>query len=99
MSMQNILFLNNLKFCNFLLYNDIVIKNNKEKGEIILDIINSNLDGIPHGHGGSFKKGISDGLLEAEYNTTIPNGHERSYQRGRELGEELKSQVTAAVRQ
>ncbi|RXH52489.1 hypothetical protein D6T70_06530 [Kurthia gibsonii] len=99
MSMQNILFLNNLKFCNFLLYNDIVIKNNKEKGEIILEIINSNLDGIPHGHGGSFKKGISDGLLKVEDNTTIPNGHEESYRRGRVLGESLKSQVAAAVRQ
>lgn len=57
-----------------------------------------NMESIPHGHGLSFKKGISDGLLGNEPTTDLPSGHEHSYLRGKVLGEALKSQVAENVK-
>lgn len=54
---------------------------------------------IPHGHGLSHKKGIADGLVEANtYANNLPNGHEQSYQRGRAEGEALRASVAQRVR-
>jgi hypothetical protein len=54
---------------------------------------------IPHGHGLSFKKGISDGLLNmADYNGDLPNGHDESYARGVQEGIALRATVAERVR-
>lgn len=54
---------------------------------------------IPHGHGLSFKKGLSDGLLERnDYVDDLPNGHGASYERGVEEGVALREVIAARVR-
>ncbi len=54
---------------------------------------------IPHGHGLSHKKGISDGLLdENKLADGLPNGHEQSYRRGRAEGEALRGAIAQRVR-
>lgn len=54
---------------------------------------------IPHGHGLSHKKGISDGLLERNsFADDLPNGHEESYRRGRAEGVELRQAIAHRVR-
>lgn len=54
---------------------------------------------IPHGHGFSHKKGISDGLLERNlFAEDLPNGHQQSYQRGRAEGEALRQAIAQRVR-
>lgn len=54
---------------------------------------------IPHGHGRSFKKGISDGLLSrTDYAGDLPNGHNESYARGVQEGIALRATVAARVR-
>lgn len=54
---------------------------------------------IPHGHGLSHKKGISDGLLDANtFAHGLPNGHEQSYQRGRIEGEAQRRAIAQRVR-
>lgn len=63
-----------------------------------MDILNTALNDIPQGHGLSFKKGISDGLLGKTDYHEVPNGHDRSYQRGLKVGEELKGQVASSVK-
>jgi len=63
--------------------------------ESIINIIKE----IPHGHGGSVKKGVSDGLLEKqEYNEQIPNGHSLSYDKGKKLGEFLQNIIANEVK-
>lgn len=57
-------------------------------------------DTLPEGHGASFKKGISEVLLEsartpAEY---TPNGHELSRQRGKEVGKALADKIAKIVK-
>lgn len=55
---------------------------------------------IPHGHGLSFKKGIADGLLDAkEYKKTVHETHFASYQRGADIGLELKQQIAEFVKE
>lgn len=63
-----------------------------------MDQINSNIEPIPHGHGKSYKIGISDGLLNQERTQPVPSGHERSYERGRTIGEQLRTQVKDCVK-
>ncbi len=47
----------------------------------------------------SFKKGVSDGLLEQKaYEAQIPNGHNASYRRGVDAGTQLKTQIAALVK-
>lgn len=54
---------------------------------------------IPHGHGLSFKKGVSDGLLERnDYANGLPNGHDESYRRGFEEGVALRQATALRVR-
>jgi len=54
---------------------------------------------IPHGHGLSFKKGVADGLLECRDHEATPHEtHAASYQRGIEVGAELKSQIGKLVK-
>ena len=54
---------------------------------------------IPHGHGLSHKKGISDGLLnQRTYEAEIHHTHQASYQRGIEEGQILRQEVAQRVR-
>ncbi|MEP2990901.1 MAG: hypothetical protein ABJO88_18250 [Parasphingorhabdus sp.] len=54
---------------------------------------------IPHGHGLSFKKGVSDGLLERnDYAADLPNGHNNSYALGVEEGAVLRQETALRVR-
>ncbi|WP_226562169.1 hypothetical protein [Salipiger thiooxidans] len=55
---------------------------------------------LPHGHGGSFKRGISDGMFgNALDEQGQPNGHERSYRLGYERGEMMRAAVANMVRE
>ena len=55
---------------------------------------------IPHGHGLSTKRGISDGLLDrTEYEGKVPNGHDASYQRGVGAGKDLMQQINDLVKE
>ena len=62
--------------------------------------INIKVAEIPHGHGRSFKLGIAASLTGRDdvALNDLPNGHEHSYQRGREFGDELVRQIANAVR-
>jgi len=54
---------------------------------------------IPHGHGLSFKKGISDGLLDnRDHEATPHETHAASYQRGIEVGADLKTIIAKLVK-
>ena len=53
------------------------------------------IEEIPHGHGLSFKKGCSDGLLNNKtLKENLPNGHYMSYQKGLNLGKELQKNIS-----
>lgn len=57
------------------------------------------IDDIPHGHGLSYKKGVSDGLLDRyDYETSIHETHRASYRRGREFGTMLRSMIAEKVK-
>ena len=61
--------------------------------------IEIDLSDIPHGHGLSFKKGVADGLLDLnQYASHFHATHTASYNRGKELGKELKSIVAQHVK-
>lgn len=54
---------------------------------------------IPHGHGLSFKKGVADGLLDnRDHDATPHETHAASYQRGLEVGAELKIEIAKLVK-
>lgn len=54
---------------------------------------------IPHGHGLSFKNGVADGLLDNRDHEAIPHEtHAASYQRGLEVGAELKIIIAKLVK-
>ncbi|MDD5029910.1 MAG: hypothetical protein PHH58_10480 [Rhodoferax sp.] len=54
---------------------------------------------IPHGHGLSFKKGVADGLLDCRDHESTPHEiHSASYQRGIEVGIELKREIAKLVK-
>lgn len=54
---------------------------------------------IPHGHGLSHKKGLSDGLLdETRFADGLPNGHDASYRRGFEEGSTLRDTIARRIR-
>ena len=63
---------------------------NKTIEELVID--------IPHGHGLSFKKGISDGLLDVKQISDIPNGHQLSYIKGKEFSKVLKEEISKKVK-
>jgi hypothetical protein len=53
---------------------------------------------IPHGHGLSYKKGVADGLLDAEqFQKDFHKTHSASYQKGREVGITLKNIIAQHV--
>lgn len=55
---------------------------------------------IPHGHGLSFKRGVSDGLLEeSTYDGEVHETHRASYQRGVEEGVALRVAIADRVRE
>lgn len=56
------------------------------------------IDEIPEGHGLSFKKGISSALLNEDLSADLPNGHDKSYSRGQEIGSSLKEEVAKFVK-
>lgn len=61
--------------------------------------IHLNIPEIPHGHGLSFKKGVADGLLDCRDHEATPHEtHSASYQRGLEVGAELKCEVARLVK-
>ena len=65
------------------------------ENEIDLDAIPE----IPHGHGLSFKKGVSDGLLANNPDhDDHPETHRASYRRGVTLGEYLKTAINRKIR-
>ena len=54
---------------------------------------------IPHGHGLSFKKGVSDGLLEDnQHEESISETHLASYRRGISFGKDLKAEIAKHVK-
>jgi len=59
---------------------------------------------IPHGHGGSHKRGIIDSLVETqdylgtETPNDLPSGHKESYRRGRNEGDTLRKEIADRVR-
>ncbi|MBT4723187.1 MAG: hypothetical protein HOI42_14190 [Candidatus Marinimicrobia bacterium] len=54
---------------------------------------------IQHGHGLSFKKGVSDALLgNRDHESSCHETHSASYQRGYEFGEALVSKVASHVK-
>ena len=61
--------------------------------------ISNYINDIPHGHGLSFKRGISDGLLDEQNHVgNIPNGHNRSYEKGKEFSKVLKDEILKKVK-
>jgi hypothetical protein len=54
---------------------------------------------IPHGHGLTFKKGVSDGLLGKNYFIDcFHKTHDHSYERGVEFGKHLKIIIANQVK-
>ena len=54
---------------------------------------------IPHGHGLSFKKGVSDGLLGCrDHEEGLHETHAASYQRGIEMGDALRRKIASLVK-
>ena len=58
-------------------------------------------DELPHGHGASFKKGISDALLESAKTELAhtPEGHEESKRKGISVGAEIVKLISIIVKQ
>lgn len=57
-------------------------------------------DALPEGHGSSFKKGVAEVLL-SNATTPIdhtPNGHERSRELGKRMGEKLATEIGKFVK-
>ena len=53
---------------------------------------------IPHGHGLSFKRGVSDGILGLnQYSSEIHPTHSQSYSRGKDIGIEIRKEVATLV--
>lgn len=58
-----------------------------------------NEEDIPHGHGGSYKKGICDGLLdEKRYEGDVHETHLASYRRGVAEGRALMISIADRVK-
>lgn len=56
------------------------------------------IEEIPHGHGASFKKGIASILANSDLSENLPNGHEHSYERGQQIGNQLKAEIAKLVK-
>jgi hypothetical protein len=57
-------------------------------------------DGIPHGHGASFKRGIIAALdgVPDDKDEEQTSGNEYSYRRGKDVGKQLVAEVAKRVR-
>jgi hypothetical protein len=56
------------------------------------------ISAIPHGQGLSFKRGVSDGLLNVTiHRKEIHVTHSASYARGRALGKQLRVEIAKRV--
>ncbi len=56
-------------------------------------------DEIPHGHGLSFKRGVSDGLLgEDDFESKVDITHRASYRRGVTMGQNLKETIAKTIK-
>lgn len=54
---------------------------------------------ISHGHGLSFKKGITNGLLYVDrFKNTLPEGGHSSSYKDYEIGESLKDKVASQIK-
>lgn len=54
---------------------------------------------IPHGHGLSHKRGVSDGLLgRTDYEADVHETNRASYKRGLQEGKNLQQEIAARVR-
>ena len=61
--------------------------------------MNIKIEIIPHGHGLSFKKGCSDGLLNNNFfEENLPNGHYLSYQKGVDFGKKLQKNISLKIK-
>ncbi len=61
--------------------------------------MNIKIEEISHGHGLSFKKGLSDGVLvDANFENALPNGHDKSYKNGFEIGLTIKEEIKNKVK-
>ncbi len=57
------------------------------------------IEEIPHGHGSSFKKGVSDGVLnENNFKEKLPHGHKSSYEKGLTFGKYLQDIITKKIK-
>ncbi len=56
------------------------------------------IEEISHGRGLSFKKGIASVLLDTDFSTTLPDGHERGYADGQKAGQQLKAEIAKLVK-
>lgn len=79
-------------------------KENKDQisaitGVQAVSFIKLEVSDIPHGHGLSFKRGVSDGLLEHNlFQNDIHSTNLHSYKRGLAVGQELKKQIANKVK-
>ncbi|WP_426196725.1 hypothetical protein [Massilia sp. DWR3-1-1] len=56
---------------------------------------------LPHGHAGSFKKGVADALLKG-VSTRLehtPTGHELSREKGKEIGTHLTRRIAEITKE
>ena len=54
---------------------------------------------IPHGHGLSHKRGVSDGLLgKTAFEGEVHETHRASYRRGLQEGEALQQEIASRVK-
>lgn len=61
--------------------------------------IHVEIDEIPHGHGLSFKMGVTDGLLETNaHEQSVHTTHSASYQRGVAAGQQLREEIARVVK-
>lgn len=56
------------------------------------------IEEISHGRGLSFKKGIASILVDTDFSKNLPDGHERGYADGQELGKQLKAEIAKLVK-
>ena len=60
--------------------------------------MNIEIHDIPHWHGLTLKKGITDAILETEnHKNTFHDTHSASYLKGYEIGETLREMISKKV--
>ena len=62
-------------------------------------VINLEINEIPHGHGLSFKRGVASSLVDIDdLSKNLPSTHEHSFERGKQIGNQLKTEIAKAVK-